>query len=103
MRKRFNRNAVCSSENYTASKHAHLDMLKEKHDHFCGLLVSGKIELDVPEVKPDGALSSERFKTITIFVPCKQMPPCSAYGLNIYTAMYTNSDRAFTVTSSHKA
>ena len=67
MRKRFNRNAVCSSENYSASKHAHLDMLKEKHDHFCGLLVSGKIELDVPEVKPDGALSSERFKTITIF------------------------------------
>ena len=67
MRKRFNRNAVCSSENYSASKHAHLDMLKEKHDHFCGLLVSGKIKLDVPEVKPDGTLSSEKFKTITIF------------------------------------
>ena len=65
MRQRFNRNAVCSSENYTASRRAHLDFLKEKHDHFCGLIVSGEIALDVPSVS-DGKFQP-RFKTVRIF------------------------------------
>lgn len=65
MRKRFNRNAVCSSVNYTASKHAHLDMLKEKHDHFCGLMISGELALDVPTV--ENGKFQPKFKTIRIF------------------------------------
>ena len=65
MRQRFNRGAVCSSENYTASRRAHLSFLKEKHDHFCGLIVSGEITLDVPSVS-DGKLQP-KFKTIKIF------------------------------------
>lgn len=65
MRKRFNRNAVCSSENYTASKHAHLEMLKEKHNHFCGLMISGEIQLDVPKVTSRG-IFEPKFKTIRI-------------------------------------
>ena len=65
MRQRFNRNAVCSSENYSASRKAHLSFLKEKHDHFCGLMVSGEIALDVPSVS-DGKFQP-KFKTIRIF------------------------------------
>ena len=66
MRKRFNRNAVCSSENYTASKHAHLELLKEKHDHFCGLMISGEIKFDIPKITSDGKFET-KFKTIRIF------------------------------------
>ena len=66
MRKRFNRGAVCSSENYSASRKAHLDFLKEKHNHFCGMMISGEIKLDVPVVTPEGKLEP-KFKTITIF------------------------------------
>ena len=66
MRKRFNRNAVCSSENYAASKKAHLDHLKERHDHFCGVMISGEITFDVPKVTSSGAFEP-KFKTITIF------------------------------------
>ena len=65
MRKRFNRNAVCSSMNYSASKAAHLSMLKEKHDHFCGLMISGELALDVPTV--ENGKFQPKFKTIKIF------------------------------------
>jgi hypothetical protein len=65
MRQRFNRNAVCSSENYSVSRKAHLNFLKEKHDHFCGMMVSGEIALDVPSVS-DGKFQP-KFKTIRIF------------------------------------
>lgn len=34
MRKRINTNAICSSDNYIASKRAHQNMLKEKHKDF---------------------------------------------------------------------
>lgn len=34
MRKRINLNAICSSDNYKASKKAHQNMLKEKHKDF---------------------------------------------------------------------
>ena len=34
MRKRFNTNCICSSQNYKASRAAHLEMLKEKHNTF---------------------------------------------------------------------
>ena len=34
MKKRVNKNAVCSSDNYRASKKLHIDMLKEKHNTF---------------------------------------------------------------------
>ena len=65
MRRRFNRNAICSSENYMASKKAHRDFLSESHSHFCGLMVSGEIALDVPTVK-DGKFQP-KFKTIRVF------------------------------------
>ena len=65
MRRRINRGAVCSSENYSASKKAHLDFLREKHDHFCGFMVSGEIALDVPAV--ENGKFQPKFKTIKIF------------------------------------
>lgn len=65
MRKRFRRDAICSSENYRASKAAHLSMLKERHDHFCGMMISGEIKIDVPIIK-DGNIEP-KFRTITIF------------------------------------
>ena len=66
MRQRFNRNAICSSDNYKASRKAHLDFLKEKHNHFCGMMISGEIKIDVPNITSDGELKP-KFKTITIF------------------------------------
>jgi hypothetical protein len=66
MRKRFNRNAVCSSENYSASRHAHLELLKEKHDHFCGFMVSGEMEIDIPKVDSKGMVLP-KFKTLRIW------------------------------------
>ena len=66
MRQKFNRNAICSSKNYRASKHAHLDMLKEKHEHFNFIAVSGEIQIDVPKTDFNDRLES-RFKTIRIF------------------------------------
>ena len=65
MRKRFNRGAICSSENYVASKKAHQSFLKERHDHFCGMMVSGEITFDVPEISSNNF--EPKFKTITIF------------------------------------
>ena len=65
MRSRFNRQAICSSDNYKASRQAHLDFLKEQHDHFSFLAVSGEIALDVPTIK-NGEIQP-KFKTITIF------------------------------------
>ena len=66
MRKRFNRNAICSSENYKVSRDAHQQMLQEKHDHFCGLMVSGELQIDVPIVGSNGKFQP-KFKTIKIF------------------------------------
>ena len=60
MRKRFNRNAVCSSENYSASKRAHLELLKEQHEHFCGIMISN----DSPV---DSGFTGPKFRTIRIF------------------------------------
>ena len=60
MRKRFNTNCICSSENYRASKKLHIDMLKEKHSHFCMMTVSGEISINVPAKHP-------KFKTIKVF------------------------------------
>ena len=65
MRQRFNRQAICSSDNYKASKKAHLDFLKEQHDHFSFIAVSGEIALDVPTISK-GKIQP-RFKTIKIF------------------------------------
>lgn len=45
MRKRFNPNALCSSDNYKASKKAHKAFISERHSHFTGIAVSGKITI----------------------------------------------------------
>ena len=65
MRQRFNRQAICSSDNYRASRRAHLDLLNEQHEHFSFLSVSGEIALDVPTISK-GKIQP-RFKTIKIF------------------------------------
>ena len=61
MRKRINRAAVCSSENYSTSKRLHLSMLEEKHSHFKSMTIKG----DVPVLKGDVVTS--KFKTIRVF------------------------------------
>lgn len=66
MRQRINRNAICSSNNYKASRKAHLDFLKEKHDHFCGLMISGELKIDVPVIDSNGMIEP-KFKTIKVF------------------------------------
>ena len=65
MRRRFNRNAICSSDNYKASRKMHLDFLKEKHEHFSFIGVSGEIAIDVPNV--NNGKFQPKFKTIRIF------------------------------------
>lgn len=54
-RKRFNRAAICSSENYRASKKAHIEYIKEQHSHFSGIAISSQDVLDIlaklPKVK----------------------------------------------------
>ena len=70
MRPRFNRNAICSSDNYKASKRAHTDMLKERHNHFTFMAVSCKdneveVTIDTPKVV-NGHISDKLFKTIRI-------------------------------------
>lgn len=65
MRKRINRAAVCSSENYSTSKRLHLSMLEEKHSHFKSMTVNGEISIDVPILK--GEMITPKFKTIRVF------------------------------------
>lgn len=65
MRKRINRNAICSSDNYRASKKAHIDMLEERHSHFCNMVISGEISIDIPIIKDN--VVTPRFKTIKVF------------------------------------
>lgn len=55
MRKRTNRAAICSSDNYAASKRNHVRMLREKHNSFCLMSVSGEISI------------SSQYKTIKVF------------------------------------
>lgn len=65
MRKRINRAAICSSENYAASKKLHKQMLNEKHSHFSYLSTTGEVSIDQPILvnrKP-----VQRYKTIRIF------------------------------------
>ena len=65
MRKKINRAAVCSSENYSTSKRLHLSMLEEKHSHFKSMTVNGEIAIDVPVLK--GEMITPKFKTIRVF------------------------------------
>ena len=44
MRKRFNRMAVASSENYSASRRAHINMLKENHERCSEFSITVSIE-----------------------------------------------------------
>lgn len=58
MRKRINRNAVCSSENYNSSKRAHIEMLKENHANISLLTVN------TPSVSK---AFTPKYKTIRVF------------------------------------
>ena len=66
MRKRFNRGAVCSSENYSASRKAHLSFLKEKHESFCGMMISGELHNEVPS-NSNTVFTAPKYKTIKVF------------------------------------
>ena len=68
MRKRFNKVAVCSSENYAASKRAYVAMLKAAHEVFKEPVCSSKevpSELSLKNRKL--RLSSTVFVTISVF------------------------------------
>ena len=65
MRKRINRAAVCSSENYSTSRKLHLSMLEEKYSHFKSMTINGEIAIDVPVLK--GEMITPKFKTIRVF------------------------------------
>lgn len=64
MRKRINRAAVCSSDNYSASKRVHQMYLRERHAHFNEMVVNGEIIFDQPIFK-DGNFT-QKFKTIRV-------------------------------------
>lgn len=66
MRKTFNRRAICSSDNYKASRQAHLDFLKEQHEHFTGFMFSGEMQVDIPKVNSKGVVLP-KFKTLRIW------------------------------------
>ena len=66
MRKRINRRAICSSDNYSKSKKLHMEMLEERHSHFSGIAVSGEISIDQPVVLKSGKVL-QRYKTIRVF------------------------------------
>ena len=65
MRKRFNRGAICSSENYVASKKAHQSFLKERHEHFSLLAISGEPASSMPTVT--NSMFQPRTRTIKVF------------------------------------
>lgn len=65
MRKRINRAAVCSSDNYSVSKRVHQMYLRERHAHFNEMIVNGEIAFDQPIFK-DGNFT-QKFKTIRVF------------------------------------
>lgn len=64
-RKRINRAAVCSSENYSTSRRIHLSMLEEKHSHFKSMTVNGEIAINVPVLKGD--VVTPKLRTIRVF------------------------------------
>lgn len=64
-RKRTNRAAICSSDNYSVSKKVHQMYLKERHSHFNEMTVNGEITFDQPIFK-DGKLT-QKFKTVRVF------------------------------------
>ena len=69
MRRRFNRSAICSvdgnSGSYETSRKAHKSMLQERHTHFCGLVVSGELQIDVPKL--ENGVVQPKFKTLRIW------------------------------------
>lgn len=64
-RRRINRAAVCSSNNYKTSKRLHLDYLNDQHSHFKEITINGEIAIDQPMLE-DGKLLP-KFKTIKVF------------------------------------
>lgn len=65
-RKRFNRNAICSSDHYRESKKAHLEMLKEKHNSFNVSLMSSTEDSKGLSIKVQIALDNRKVK-VSIF------------------------------------
>lgn len=65
MRKRFKRDAVCSSKDYRATRKSHLDYLKESHNAFVAMVHSGDIVIDVEPV--ENSKITVKFKTVRVF------------------------------------
>lgn len=68
MRKRINRNAICSSDNYKASRKAHLEMLKEHHKSFNVSMLSKSDTIDSEglSIKRQIALDNRKVK-VSVF------------------------------------
>ena len=68
-RRHFSRAAVCSVSgnqgSYEASRKSHLLYLEEKHQHFCNMVVSGELSMDIPTIS-EGTIQP-KFKTIKVF------------------------------------
>lgn len=64
-RKRFNRRAICSSDNYELTHRAHLDYLKECHNSFAGIYFS-EIQKSSTEDSSTEKFTP-KYKTIHIF------------------------------------
>lgn len=64
-RKKFNRLAIASSDDYQRSRKMHQIMLDERHQHFSFLSISGEIKADLPIIKEGKVLP--RYKTVRIF------------------------------------
>lgn len=65
MKKKVNRAAVCSSENYQKSRRLHMEYLSEKHSHFNEMTVDGTLSFDQPIFK-EGQMMPQ-YKTIRVF------------------------------------
>lgn len=66
MRKRINRNAICSSDHYRESKKAHLEMLKENHKNFSVSLMSSTEDSKGLSIKVQIALDNRKVK-VSVF------------------------------------
>ncbi len=67
MRRRINKNAVCSSENYSASKRVHQSALQEAHSSFSLMAVSSKVAEEDKITLGKQFLRAAQLVTINVF------------------------------------
>lgn len=67
MRKRINTKAICSSDNYRASKRVHKAMLERNHQAFTAMVVSGEIVIEEKEIATPKAEINPKSIRVKIF------------------------------------